>query len=99
MSRQGTARVYATARRPGTGHGLVVDSVNVSVFAYVPVRSGSFAPIAWGDATSTTSLDAGALHADRESETPSGCARANAPFARWPPLTDSAASPALDVTV
>ena len=26
-------------------YGVVVDSVNVSVFAYVPVRSGSFAPI------------------------------------------------------
>src|SRR5262249_34195158 len=42
-------------------YGVVVDSVNVSVLAYVPVRSGSFWPIVCLKPIVSTSLLIGAL--------------------------------------
>jgi hypothetical protein len=35
------------ARPPSRSYGFVVDSVNVSVLLYVPVRNGSLAFTAW----------------------------------------------------
>src|SRR3954464_1333613 len=63
----GTTRHNArAARRKGgplvvrrTGYGVVVDSVNVSVLLYAPVRSGSSAPIGCLSAIVTASLAAG----------------------------------------
>ena len=46
------------ARSP---YGAVVDSVNVSVFAYVPVRSASLALTCWRKPSVTASLEIGAL--------------------------------------
>jgi hypothetical protein len=40
-------------------YGVVVDSVNVSVLAYVPVRRASVAPMCWLNAIGTTSLETG----------------------------------------
>ena len=42
-----------------TGYGVVVDSVNVSVLLYEPVRSGSSAPIGCLSAIVTWSLATG----------------------------------------
>jgi hypothetical protein len=42
-------------------YGVVVASVNVSVFEYAPVRSASLAPIACWKAMATVSLDFGLL--------------------------------------
>src|SRR3954471_6925703 len=44
------------------------------------------------------SLDTGPVHAVFSGVTSSGCARLNAPFIRRPPETESAASPAVEVT-
>src|SRR5262249_2532777 len=44
---------------PEPTYGAVVDSVNVSVFEYVPVRSGSLAPIACLKPSATLPLDTG----------------------------------------
>ena len=54
---------HRSARRKrdlGRAYGLVVLSVNVSVLLYVPVRSGSLAPMACLKPIGTTSLDTGA---------------------------------------
>jgi hypothetical protein len=42
-------------------YGLAVASVNVSVLPYVPVRSGSFAPIACRNDSVSASLETGAV--------------------------------------
>src|SRR5690242_7206302 len=44
---------------------MVVDSVNVSVFEYDPVRSASLAPIDCLNSIVTASLDTGALQVSR----------------------------------
>jgi hypothetical protein len=51
----------APAGAPGsrTSDGAVVDSVNVSVLLYVPVRSASLAPIACLNSSDTASLEIG----------------------------------------
>ena len=49
-------RSYVVSR---SSYGFVVDSVNVSVLLYVPVRSGSVAPIDCLSAIVTGSLDVG----------------------------------------
>ena len=46
---------------PQSRYGVVVDSVNVSVLLYVPVRRASLAPIAWRNCTVTASLLIGPL--------------------------------------
>jgi hypothetical protein len=48
-------RAVPRARRPGR-YGVVVESVNVSVLPYAPVRSASFAPIPWRKPSVTASL-------------------------------------------
>ena len=48
-------------RAPSVRYGVVVDRVNVSVFAYVPVRSGSLAPIDCLKPSVTASLEIGPL--------------------------------------
>ena len=49
---------------------------------------------------STASLETGAVHADFENATRSGSTSENAPLVRWPgSLTDSAASPAVEMTL
>ena len=45
--------------------GFVVDNVNVSVFAYDPVRSASPASIRCAKSIVTASLEAGAAHVSR----------------------------------
>ena len=77
-----------------------MDNVNVSVLLYVPVRSGSLALIDCLNAIATASLEVGPAHADLPSSTRSGSGSVNAPLVRWPgSLTDSVASPAVEVTV
>src|SRR4051795_4219348 len=46
-------------------YGVVVDNVNVSVFEYDPVRSGSFALTSWLNCSESWSLDTGPLHVSR----------------------------------
>src|SRR3954451_18964389 len=62
---EGFARAAAREAPPlvRSPYGVVVERVKVSVFAYVPVRSGSLAPIACLNCSGTTSLDFGALYA------------------------------------
>ena len=80
---------------------MVVDSVNVSVFEYAPVRSASLAPIGCLNAMSTRSFDVGPVHVDFENATCSGCGRVNAPLVRNAGCgaTDSVASPAVEMTL
>ena len=59
MNRSGAAA--GSGARPAS-YGLVVLSVNVSVLLYVPVRSGSLAPMACLKPIGTTSLDTGAAY-------------------------------------
>ena len=56
-----TSLVTGPARggRAPSGHGVVVDSVNVSVLQYVPVRSASLAPIGCLNSSVTASLETG----------------------------------------
>ena len=79
---------------------MVVLSVNVSVFEYEPVRSGSVRLMSCLNVMSTLSLETGAVHADFENETRSGSARENAPLVRYAGdgVTDRAASPAVEMT-
>ena len=68
---------HLTARRGGpaprgqvrrvryASYGVVVDSVNVSVLEYEPVRRASLAPIAWLKPSVTASLEIGAAHVSR----------------------------------
>ena len=51
----------AAGRSPRVNYGVVVDSVNVSVLLYVPVRSASLALIRWLKPSVTASLDTGPL--------------------------------------
>src|SRR3954453_12185042 len=63
-------------------YGVVVESVNVSVLLYVPVRKASEAPMACLKATATGSLLTGALQVSRVvgvAEPPTGAAAAPAP--------------------
>jgi hypothetical protein len=46
-----------------TPYGWVVDSVNVSVLLYVPVRSASLEPMCWPNVIATGSLETGPLYA------------------------------------
>src|SRR5690349_6192009 len=64
--RRGEGLCSAAAATPGgrrgsrSGHGVVVDSVNVRVLLYVPVRSASLAPIDCLKLIVTASLEVGA---------------------------------------
>ena len=81
-------------------YGVVVLSVNVSVFEYAPVRSASVAPMCWVNRIVTGSLETGPVHTDFENETASGDGSANVPFIRWPGSdTVNAASPAVEMTL
>src|SRR4051812_38784642 len=81
-------------------YGLVVESVNVTVRAYVPVRSGSAAPMCWLNAMLTGALETGALHALGAMLTCSGSGRLKLPLVRWPgSLAVSDASPAVEMTL
>src|SRR5262245_4077452 len=84
---------------PHSNYGAVVESVNVSVVEYAPVRSGSFAAIGCLKPIANSSLETGPVQLDFSGVTSSGEASENAPLVRWPGETDSAASPAVDVTV
>src|SRR4029078_7506729 len=60
-----SARGACIGRGGRTTHGLVVESVNVSVFAYCPVRSGSLAAIACWNCSDTESLLIGPAEVSR----------------------------------
>ena len=79
-------------------HGFVVASVNVSVAAYAPVRSASFAPIDCLKAIANASLETGPVQAAFAGATTTGWASENAPLLSVPGETESAASPAVEVT-
>src|SRR4051812_12083666 len=49
------------SRRPNT-HGVVVDTVNVSVFVYAPVRRASPAPMCWRNVIATAAFETGPVH-------------------------------------
>ena len=86
----------ADRRRDATGYGAVVDSVSVSVLAYVPVRSASLAPMDCLNSIVTASLETGPVVGQqaraRRRRPPrtrrpsprawSGVARENAPLTR-----------------
>src|SRR5215468_10112463 len=83
-------------RRRDGGHGVVVDSVNVSVFEYVPVRSASLAPMCCVNPMATDAFDTGPVHDAGVIDTCSADGSENAPFVRWPGSeTESVASPAV----
>jgi hypothetical protein len=63
---------------------VVVESVNVSVFAYVPVRSASPAPTCCLNPIVTASLATGAVQADLLKETSSGDESEKVPLPRGP---------------
>ena len=72
----------------------------MSVLLYVPVRSASLAPIACLKEIVTWSLETGAVQADFEKDTCSGCASVKVPLASRPGSdTLSAASPAVEITL
>src|SRR4051812_24029633 len=80
-------------------YGVVVLSVNVSVFEYDPVRSASLAPMSCLKPITNASLDTGALHVRGTPRTCSGCGSENAPLVMWPgSLTLSVAFPAVEIT-
>src|SRR5689334_5888179 len=80
-------------------YGFVVDSVNVNVREYVPVRSASLAPIGCVNVMFDVACDTGPDQLLGAIATCSGCGSVNAPLARWPGSdTLSAASPAVDTT-
>src|SRR3954471_483866 len=84
---------------PQRRHGVVVESVNVSVFEYGPVRSASVAPMCWRNVIATPALETGPVHAAGAISTRSASGSENAPFVRWPGSdTESAASPAVEIT-
>src|SRR5262245_12317268 len=90
----------AKLRPARSAYGVVVDSVNVSVLLYVPVRSASLAPMCCLKPTVTTSLDTGAVHAAFDNETSSGDGSENVPLVRCPGSEYvSAASPAVEMTL
>ena len=72
------------ARGGVVGYGVVVDSVNVSVLLYVPVRSGSLAFTSCLKVIVDRSLETGAVHADLENSDPQRLGSENAPLTRWP---------------
>src|SRR4051812_19767201 len=85
---------------PHPPHGVVVDNVNVNAREYVPVRNGSVDLTSCLNVSVTGSFDTGAVHAAFENSTRSGSGSVNAPLVMWPgSLTDSAASPAVEITV
>src|SRR4051794_25257823 len=87
-------------KRLGATSGVVVESVNVSVFEYGPVRSASVAPMCWRNVIATAALETGPVHAAGAISTRSASGSANAPFIRCPgSLTDSIASPAVETTL
>ena len=81
-------------------YGVVVLSVNVSVFEYAPVRSASVALICCLNEIVTDSFDTGAVQLDLLNATCSGSGSVNVPLARYAGdgATDSAASPAVEIT-
>ena len=69
-------------RGPPTDYGLVVLEVNVSVFEYAPVRSGSVDPMCWVKLIVTGTVETGADHVDFLKPTCSASGSENAPFVR-----------------
>ena len=81
-------------------YGAVVESVNVSVRLYVPVRRASVAAIAWRNVIATAALETGCVQLAGFISTRSDCGRENVPFVRRPgSLTVSAALPAVEITL
>src|SRR4051812_40387321 len=86
-------------------YGVVVDSVKVRAFEYVPVRSGSVLLMSCDMPMVTESLETGAVHEDFESVMVNGCARAKEPLTSLLVLVVlgsdqlSAASPAEEMTL
>ncbi len=70
----------------------------MSVALWLPVRSASFAPIAWVKRIANASLETGPVQADLSGATATGCASVYVPSASRADETDSAASPAVEVT-
>ena len=83
----------------------MVESVNVSVLLYVPVRSASLAPIACLNVIVTWSLETGPVHVDFENCTCTGWASVKEPLTSLPVLVElgsdtlRVASPALEITL
>ena len=78
----------------------MVDSVQVRVVEYEPVRSASVAPMCCLNDSGTAALETGADHVFGAQSTTSGDGSVKVPLVRWSgPENDSAASPAVDVTV
>src|SRR3954454_7081143 len=62
---EGRARAARPSGDPPDPYGVVVDSVNVSVLLYEPVRSASVDLTSWLYSIVTASLDTGAFHVSR----------------------------------
>ena len=67
-----TRRALAPPPPAKNPYGVVVDSVNVSVFEYAPVRSASVAPMCCLNAIVTGSLETGAVQVALLNATSSG---------------------------
>src|SRR5262245_58069821 len=90
---------------PARGYGVVVESVKVSVFEYVPVRSASVAPMCCVNVIVTGSLDTGAEYVFTTPRPPRASGSENVPLTRWPVAVDDGsaterlASPAVEITL
>src|SRR5262249_11515566 len=85
---------------PAIPYGVVVDSVNVIVLLYEPVRSASVESMCCLKPIVTGSLETGAVQALLDSSTTSDDGRENDPLVMWPGSEYvSAASPAVEMTL
>ena len=80
---------------PSVSYGVVVDNVNVSVLLYVPVRSGSAAPIACLNSSDTGSFEIGL--SDLSTYTDLGGAAGNQTYASCKPTDGAGVVDRIDV--
>ena len=88
-------RPAVSRRRPASAYGVVVHSVNVSVFEYAPVRSASVAPMCCLNVI-VTGVVGHRRRSRRPSRTPSppsGDGSANVPFIRCAGGSDRPSAP------
>ena len=87
-------------RPRGPRYGDVVESVNVRVLLYEPVRNASLTPMCCRNVIATDALETGPIHDAGTISTRNGCGNENVPFIRCPGSeTVSEASPAVEMTL
>ena len=77
-----------------------MESVNVRVLLYEPVRNASLAPMCCRKVIAADALETGPVHDAGTMSTRNGCGSENVPFIRCPGSdTVSEASPAVEITL